>query len=125
MAVNILGCPAVGAVHPCSGPAQLKCASLVVRRFIQVMADNPRDDGLEVGTSTYGRLPLDVPRIGTSNHTNVAVTPRLLAYPLDGVVAIIELVNPWIENTIGVVAASHILGHVNIAVLGVKDAFIY
>jgi hypothetical protein len=125
MAVNLLACSAIGAVHPGSSPAQLKGTSLVVGRLVEVMPDNSGNDSLEIGTSPHGRLPLNIPRIRAPNHTNVAVTPRLSADPFDRIVAVVELVDPRVENAIGVVTASHILGHINVAVLGVEDPFIY
>jgi hypothetical protein len=83
----------------------------------EVVAHHARRDRLEQRVAGEGRLPLHLAEVGSASHAHIAVAPLLLADPLQGVVAVVRLVIPGHEFSLGVVSAAHVLGDIDIAIL--------
>ena len=71
-----------------------------------------RDHGDEVRRAARGRRPLHPRHVGASQHPDTTIAPGLARDPLHRVVAVLEVVDPWREDTVGVTAPPHVLdGH--------------
>ena len=71
-------------------------------------------DGLEVFAAPGGGLVLGEADVGDAVHADAAVAPRLLAYPLDGVVPVVRLVYVRLPGAVGVVAPAAVLHHARV-----------
>ena len=121
--------PLHGAAHRPPAPdgvdAEAEGAALVVRAVPEVVAHHPRHDRLQERVAGEGGLPLHLAEVGAAGHADVAVAPRLLADPLQRVVAVVRLVVPGHELALGVVPAAHVLRDVDVAVLRPEEAEVH
>ena len=74
-------------------------------------------DGLQVLAAPGGGLVLGEADVGDAVHADAAVAPRLRAYPLDGVVAVVSLVYVRLPRAVGVVAAAAVLHDAGVSCL--------
>ena len=90
--------PLHGAAHRPPAPdrvdAEPERAALVVRAVPEVVAHHARHDRLQQRMAGEGGLPLHLAEVRAAGHADVAVAPRLLADPLQRVVAVVRLVRP-------------------------------
>ncbi len=63
---------------------------------------------LDIGTAVRCRQQLNKARIRRSVHSNLAIAPRLFAYPLLGIVTISALINVWAPLTLGRVQSARV-----------------
>ena len=69
------------------------------------------DHGLQVGRPFHRGQPLHRPRVGEAEGSDLARRPRLRGRPLDGVVAVLALVQVRHELAVRSVAPAHVLHH--------------
>ena len=75
-------------------------------------------DGHQMGRTRLGRLPLGSAHVGAAVHPHLARGPGLGGGPLDGVVAIVEVVPEGVELAPGGVASPGVLDDHHIALPG-------
>ena len=76
------------------------------------------DDGDEVGRVLGCGLPLIAAGVGASEHGDLAVGPRLMGEPFDGVVAVLSIVDDGMEDAFRVAAAARVDVGVDVAAAG-------
>ena len=86
---------------------------------VQVVAPGlSRDHAPQGGRSHDGGLPLGLPEVGEPDHADDAIRSGELRGPLDGVVAILELVHERRELPLGGVAPPDVLDYHDVAAAG-------
>ena len=84
----------------------------------EVGAGHSRDDGLQCRMPARDRRPLRVAVVGVAPHADGAVRPGLRGYPVERVVAVLDLVHERQRLALGAELAAHVLHDERVAAVG-------
>ena len=93
-------------------PSLVTHRGLVIVRGSYLGSDGPQSLGM-----LLGQQPLSKPKIGATDHPDLAIRPGLLDDPVDGIHAIVGIVELWIELALGGKPSPAILKHHHISLL--------
>lgn len=111
-----LGSAGGDVVQPLQRPSHSECAAEVGQLIEQTPRRRGRNDAAQMRRTLPRRQPLNGAQIRAAGHAHVAVRPRLLRDPLDGVVPVLTLAEVEVELTVRVSPAANVLEDDRIAV---------